>query len=83
MWGPQSPYLKASGVVLLIFLIRVVVGVLLSVLVLPVLVLVESMGGLGFLDLGIREFDSGERPQSMRFFGGRWEINLRHVFGRG
>ena len=52
------------------------------VLVLPVLILEEPEADLAFLDLGVREFDFGEKPQFMRFFGNLWEITHGHVFGR-
>ena len=38
--------------------------------------------GLGFLDLGIREFDLGEKHQFMRFFGHLLGTILGHEFGR-
>ena len=39
-------------------------------------------GGVALLDLGFREFDLGEKPQFMRFFGGLLGITLGHEFGR-
>ena len=52
------------------------------VLILPVLILEGSEIGLGFLDLGLREFDLGENTPFMRFFREFLGIILGHGFGR-
>ena len=69
-------------VVLLCLFVQVVMVVCWCVLILPVLILEGSEIVLGFLDLGLREFELGGKAPSMRFFGVFLGIILGHGFGR-
>ena len=51
-------------------------------LILPVLVLEGSVMDLGFFARDVKEFDLGEKPLFMRFFGHLLGIILGHEFGR-
>ena len=68
--------------VLLCLFVQVMMVVCWCVLILPVLILEGSEIGLGFLDLGLREFDLGGKPPVHEVFGVFLVIILGHGFGR-
>ena len=68
-------------VLLCLFILVMVTGFQYD-LILPVLVLEGSVIDLGFFGEDVKEFDLGEKPLFMRFFGHLLGIILGQEFGR-